>query len=167
MSTLTALARAIAAERGAAQPACAVRHVHISERPFVFIPLALAGEANAPLAALVGDSPQAPRLLTVAEPRDRDQRFDFAAELAAIVLRYIGSYLGSEETAAPGSPGSATRTHPSSWSRTRPAWPSPACSAGPPASAAPRALTLSRRPCPSSAAGSRSSASEPSIPPRP
>lgn len=99
MSTLTALARAIAAERGAAQPACAVRHVHISERPFVFIPLALAGEANAPLAALVGDSPQAPRLLTVAEPRDRDQRFDFAAELAAIVLRYVGSYLGSEETA--------------------------------------------------------------------
>ena len=99
MSTLTALARAIAAERGAAQPACAVRHVHISERPLVFIPLALAGEANAPLAAMVGDSPQAPRLLTVAEPRDRDQRFAFAAELAAIVLRYIGSYLGSEETA--------------------------------------------------------------------
>ena len=51
MSTLTALARAIAAERGAAQPACTVRHVHISERPLVFIPLALAGEANAPLAA--------------------------------------------------------------------------------------------------------------------
>jgi hypothetical protein len=28
--------------------------VHISHRPFVFIPLALAGEANAPLAAMVG-----------------------------------------------------------------------------------------------------------------
>jgi hypothetical protein len=33
--------------------------VHISERPLVFIPLALAGEANAPLAALACDSPQA------------------------------------------------------------------------------------------------------------
>jgi len=99
MSTLTSLARAIAAERGAAQPACAVRHLHISERPLVFIPLALAGEANAPLAAMVGDSPRAAHMLTVAEPRDRDQRFAFAAQLAAIVLRYIESYFGSEETA--------------------------------------------------------------------
>ena len=97
MSTLTSLARAIAAERGAAQPTCTVRHLHISERPLVFIPLALAGEANAPLAAMVGDSPRAAHMLTVAEPRDRDQRFAFAAQLAAIVLRYIESYFGSEE----------------------------------------------------------------------
>ncbi len=98
MSTLTALARALAVERGAAQPCCAVRHVHISDRPLVFVPLALAGEAGAPLAAMVGDRPQAARLLTVPEPRDRDQRFAFAAELAAIVLDYIGRYLSREET---------------------------------------------------------------------
>jgi hypothetical protein len=72
--------------------------VHISDRPLVFIPLALAGEANAPLAALIGDDPQAPRLLVVPEPRDRDQRFAFAAELATIVLHDIEGYLTAEET---------------------------------------------------------------------
>ena len=56
-STLTSLARAIAAERETAQPIRTVRHVHVSDRPLVFIPLALAGEANAPLAAMVGDDP--------------------------------------------------------------------------------------------------------------
>jgi hypothetical protein len=99
MSTLTAFARAIAAERGTAQPACTVRHVHISDRPLVFIPLGLAGEANAPLAAMVGSDPQAPRLLVVPEPRDRDQRFAFAAEFAAIVLAHVESYLTAEEMA--------------------------------------------------------------------
>ena len=56
-----------------------VRHVHVSDRPLVFIPLALAGEANAPLAAMVGDDAGAPRLLVVTQPRNRDQRFAFAA----------------------------------------------------------------------------------------
>lgn len=91
MSTLRALARAIAVERQEAQPVCAVRHVHISDRPLVFIPLVLAGEANAPLAAMLGDRSERPGFLFVAEPRDRDQRFAFAAELAAIVLPYIES----------------------------------------------------------------------------
>ena len=83
MSTLTP-SPAPSRPNGTAQPSCTVRHVHISDRPLVFIPLALAGEANAPLAAMVGDYPAAPRLLIVPEPRDRDQRFAFAAELAAI-----------------------------------------------------------------------------------
>jgi hypothetical protein len=98
MSTLTSLARAIAVERQTAQPICIVRHVHISEHPLVFIPLALAGEANAPLAVMIGDNRTTPELLTVAEPRDRDQRFAFAADPAAIVLEYITSYTGSQET---------------------------------------------------------------------
>src|SRR5579875_3050907 len=100
MSTLTSLARALAVERGEAQRSCAVRHVHISGRPLVFVPLALAGEANAPLAAMAGDDPQSPRLLVVAEPRDRDQRFAFAADLASVILPYIQSYFGAEETVA-------------------------------------------------------------------
>ena len=66
MSTLTSLARAQAVERGRAQSICVVRHVHVSDRPLVFVPLALAGEANAPLAAMIGDDPRAPRLLVVA-----------------------------------------------------------------------------------------------------
>src|SRR5208282_4102473 len=59
MSTLTSLARAIAAEREHAQPISTVRHLHISPRPLVLIPLALAGEAGAPLAAMVGADPRA------------------------------------------------------------------------------------------------------------
>lgn len=89
MSTLEALARALAVEREIAQPLTVCRHVHIGQQPLVFIPLAMAGEANAPLAALIGPAGRKPRLLTVAEPRDRDQRFAFAAELATILLGYL------------------------------------------------------------------------------
>jgi len=92
MSTLVALARALAAERGIAQPVCTARHVHVSDRPLVLIPLALAGEANAPLAAMVGTDPRSPRLLVVHQPRNRDQRFAFAARLAEIVLAHVGGY---------------------------------------------------------------------------
>jgi len=92
MSTLTALARALAAERGIAQPICTVRHVHVSDRPLVLIPLALAGEANAPLAVMVGADRQSPRLIVVHQPRNRDQRFAFAARLAGIVLAHVDSY---------------------------------------------------------------------------
>jgi hypothetical protein len=91
VSTLTSLARALAADRQVAQPACSVRHVHIAERPLIVIPLTLAGEANAPLAMMIGDNPDNPALLFVPEPRDRDQRFAFAAELAGILLSYIDS----------------------------------------------------------------------------
>ena len=105
MSTLTSLARAIAAERETAQPISTVRHVHVSSRPLVFIPLALAGEANAPLAAMVGDNPSAPNLLVVPEPRDRDQRFAFAAELAGLILPYVQSYAAAEEPTGGREPG--------------------------------------------------------------
>jgi len=97
VSTLTSLARAVAVAAGTAQRTCTVRHVHVGARPLVFVPLALAGEAGAPLAAMAGADPQAPTLLVVAEPRDRDQRFAFAADLAAVVLRYVEGYLAAEE----------------------------------------------------------------------
>lgn len=89
MTLLTSLARTLAAETGRAQPVRTVRHVHLSDRPLVFVPLKLAGEACAPLAALVGDDPGHPCLLTVYEPRDRTQRFAFAADLADIVLPFV------------------------------------------------------------------------------
>lgn len=92
MSTLTALARVIALAAGRAQQIATVRHIHLHERPFVFIPLALAGEANAPLAALVGDDRDAPRLRFVAQPRNRDQRFAFAAAVASDVLSYVDEF---------------------------------------------------------------------------
>ncbi|MEV4479115.1 hypothetical protein [Micromonospora coxensis] len=97
MSTLRALARAQAVAAGVAQPVATVRHLHLAERPLVLVPLGMAGEANAPLAALVGTAPDDGRLLIVPQPRNRDQRFRFAAELAAIVLPYLDSFRGVSE----------------------------------------------------------------------
>nr|BFE66037.1 hypothetical protein GCM10020063_105630 [Dactylosporangium thailandense] len=89
MSVLTALARAEAVESGRAQPLTTVRHTHVAERPLVLVPLALAGEAAAPLAAMVGTDRGSGRLLVVANPRDRTQRFQFVAQLAKIFLTYV------------------------------------------------------------------------------
>jgi hypothetical protein len=100
MSTLTSLARAQAVRAGRAQPIATVRHLHVHDRPLVLIPLTLAGEANAPLAAMAGDDPDAPRLLLVAQPRNRDQRFAFAAALAGIVVSYVDSFTGAVEAVA-------------------------------------------------------------------
>lgn len=110
MSTLTALARAEAFAGGRAVPIATVRHVHLAERPLVFVPLFMAGEAAAPLAALVGTGRDEPVLLSVPQPRDRDQRFAFLAELAGIVLELVGSLRGRTEPVA------ATRTR-EEWER--------------------------------------------------
>ncbi|PWR15885.1 hypothetical protein DKT69_08655 [Micromonospora sicca] len=99
MSTLRALAKAQALAAGVAQPVATVRHLHLAERPLVLVPLAMAGEANAPLAALVGAAPDEARLLIVPQPRNRQQRFAFAAELAGILLPYLDSFRGVTEAA--------------------------------------------------------------------
>ena len=93
MTLLTAFARAEAAAVGRAQRIRTVRHVHLSCRPLVVIPLQLAGEACAPLAVMLGDNPDKPRTLTVYEPRDRARRFEFAADLAEVVLGYLDGYI--------------------------------------------------------------------------
>jgi hypothetical protein len=102
VSVLTALARAQAVATGIAQPTCTARHLHVSDHPLVLIPLALAGEANAPLAAMVGDDPGSPRLLVVHQPRSRDQRFAFAAAMAQIVVGYVEAFCGAVETVTSG-----------------------------------------------------------------
>ncbi|MGX4692034.1 hypothetical protein [Streptomyces sp. JNUCC 63] len=99
MSLIATLTRLEAVRAGQAQPAATVRHRHLSERPLVFVPLTTAGEAGAPLGALVGTDRHAPRLLAVPQPRDRDLRFAFLAELADVVLPYIDSYAGTVEAA--------------------------------------------------------------------
>jgi hypothetical protein len=105
MSTLTALARAKATEQQVAQRVCTVRHVHLSKNPLVLIPLAFAGEANAPLAIMVGDSHKAPRLLTVAEPRDRTQRFELLGELAKTILQYLDTSADDPQILIPNAAG--------------------------------------------------------------
>ncbi|WP_030943907.1 hypothetical protein [Streptomyces sp. NRRL S-646] len=99
MSLITTLARLEACRTGRAQPAATVRHRHLSERPLVFVPLTTAGEAGAPLGALVGTDRDAPRLLAVPQPRDRDLRFAFLAELADVVLPYLDAYAQDVEAA--------------------------------------------------------------------
>lgn len=99
MSLITTLARLEAVSTGTAQPAATVRHRHLSGQPLVFVPLTTSGEAGAPLGALVGTDRDAPRLLVVPQPRDRDLRFAFLAELADVVLPYLDSYAGSVEAA--------------------------------------------------------------------
>ncbi|MFI6933321.1 hypothetical protein [Streptomyces sp. NPDC050287] len=99
MSLIATLARLEAVSTGRAQPAATVRHRRLAERPLVFVPLTTAGEAGAPLGALVGTDRDAPRLLVVPQPRDRDLRFAFLAELADIVLPYVDTYAESVEAA--------------------------------------------------------------------
>ncbi|MGI5455097.1 hypothetical protein ACQEWB_18330 [Streptomyces sp. CA-249302] len=99
MSLISTLARLEAVTTGRAQPAATVRHRHLSARPLVFVPLTTAGEAGAPLGALVGTERDAPRLLAVPQPRDRDLRFAFLAELADVVLPYIDGYAEDVEAA--------------------------------------------------------------------
>ncbi|OON76997.1 hypothetical protein [Streptomyces tsukubensis] len=102
MSLITTLARLEAVRDGRARPIATVRHRHLSERPLVLVPLTTAGEAGAPLGALVGTDRDAPRLLTVAQPRDRELRFAFLAELAATVLPYVDGFASDVEAAERG-----------------------------------------------------------------
>ncbi|MEU9990360.1 hypothetical protein AB0E10_26880 [Streptomyces sp. NPDC048045] len=99
MSLIATLARLEAVSTGHAQPAATVRHRRLSDRPLVLVPLTTAGEAGAPLGALVGTDRDAPRLLVVPQPRDRDLRFAFLADLADVVLPYLDSYQEDVETA--------------------------------------------------------------------
>ncbi|WP_406357982.1 hypothetical protein [Streptomyces sp. NBC_01635] len=66
-----------------------VRHDHLDDRPFVLVPLRLAGKACAPPAALAGIDPAHPMSLTVRQPRDRAERFGFVERLAALLLPYL------------------------------------------------------------------------------
>ncbi|MFF3734672.1 hypothetical protein ACFYXM_31405 [Streptomyces sp. NPDC002476] len=92
MSLISTLARLEAVESGRARPLATVRHRHLTDRPLVLVPLTTAGEAGAPLGALVGTDRDAPRLLAVPQPRDRDLRFSFLADLADAVLPHIEAY---------------------------------------------------------------------------
>ncbi|MFG3405934.1 hypothetical protein [Streptomyces sp. NPDC048142] len=122
MSLITTLARLEAVDTGRAQPLATVRHRHLTARPLVLVPLTTAGEAGAPLGALVGTDRDAPRLLAVAQPRDRDLRFAFLAELAEAVLPHIEAYADVVEPAGQGGasrPKAGGETHPATGESTK------------------------------------------------
>ncbi|MEV4741061.1 hypothetical protein [Streptomyces sp. NPDC049555] len=97
MSLIGTLARLEAVRDGRATPLATVRHRHLAERPLVLVPLTTAGEAGAPLGAMVGTDRDAPRLLIVPQPRDRDLRSAFLAELADALLPHIEEHLDATE----------------------------------------------------------------------
>ncbi|WP_395109173.1 hypothetical protein [Actinomadura sp. SCN-SB] len=105
MSVLSSLAQLEAAATGRAQPLATVRHCHLTDAPLVMIPLKLAGEAAAPLAVMLGTDRDDPLLLAVPQPRNRDLRFSFAAELAKPVLNHVEVGRGDVEELPPGKDG--------------------------------------------------------------
>lgn len=98
MSALKVIATLQAAVDRRAVPLTSVRHTHISDRPFMVIPLGLAGEACAPLAALVGGSRDTPSLLFAPQPKNRTDRFQLTANLAELLLPYVESFTATTET---------------------------------------------------------------------
>lgn len=92
MSMLSTLARMQAIRSGRAEPLATVRHRHLGERPMVVVPLATLGEANAPLAVMLGTDRERPVLLTVPQPLDPDRRLAFLAALADELLPYLESF---------------------------------------------------------------------------
>jgi hypothetical protein len=91
------LARAEAVAAGRAVPAATVRHTHLGERPVVLVPLTTAGEAGAPLGAMVGTDRDEPTLLVVPQPLDRELRFGFFAGLASVLLPVLAEYADDTE----------------------------------------------------------------------
>jgi len=98
VSVLQALGRAEAVAGGRAVPAATVLHRWLAERPLVLVLLTTAGEAGAPLAAMAGTDREAPRLLVVPQPLDRDLRFGFFGELADVLLPLLEEYGERTET---------------------------------------------------------------------
>ena len=98
MSTLGIVAVLEASVTGRAVPVTTVRHIHVADRPLVLVPLVLAGEACAPIAALVGSDRDRPELLVVPQPKNRTDRFRFTAELAHLLLPYFESFTGTSES---------------------------------------------------------------------
>ncbi|MEU8459611.1 hypothetical protein [Streptomyces sp. NPDC029003] len=111
MSLLNTVARLQAVRAGRAQPLATVRHRHLSDAPLVFVPLTTAGEAGAPLGAMVGTDRGDPRILVIPQPRDRDLRWEFLAELARQVMPYLDGYADAVE------PAQRTETDPESGKR--------------------------------------------------
>ncbi|WP_460370401.1 hypothetical protein, partial [Actinocorallia lasiicapitis] len=98
MSLISALARMEALATGRAQPLATRRHFRLADEPLVVIPLKLAGEAAAPLAAMVGTARHEPRLILAPQPRNRDQRFALFGELGDVLLKEIAAKQAGTET---------------------------------------------------------------------
>lgn len=100
MTLLAALARLEAATAGRAVPLSRVRHRRLSSTPLVIVPLTLAGDPAAPVAVATGITRGRLQLLTVPQPRNREQRLQLLTRLAQTVLQYITDRQQSTESVA-------------------------------------------------------------------
>ncbi len=72
------------------------RHVHISPRPMVIIGYHLAGDIGAPLALIWGtDRTARPHSVVVAEPRNRQLRFDALETFGQSLVEYLSGYVAT------------------------------------------------------------------------
>ncbi|BCJ72417.1 hypothetical protein CS0771_19610 [Catellatospora sp. IY07-71] len=88
--------RLLALSRARAVPAASRAHRHLSPRPWVLSGYHLAGEPSAPVAIRYGSFRDSPKLLTIAEPRDRKQRFAALGALARDLATYLSRYTVTE-----------------------------------------------------------------------
>ncbi|GHJ50216.1 hypothetical protein Cs7R123_75580 [Catellatospora sp. TT07R-123] len=88
--------RLLALQQRRAVPAASRAHRHLSPRPWVLVGYHLAGEPSAPVAIRYGSFRGQPKLLVVAEPRDRDQRFAALGALARDLATYLSRYTETE-----------------------------------------------------------------------
>ncbi|MEU7819985.1 hypothetical protein [Catellatospora sp. NPDC049133] len=88
--------RLLALSQGRAVPAASRAHRHLSPRPWLLTGYHLAGEPSAPVAIRYGSFRDSPKLLTVAEPRDRALRFAALGGLARDLATYLSRYTVTE-----------------------------------------------------------------------
>lgn len=89
MSLLASLLRMRAAATGNAQPTSRLRHLHLSDRPLMVLPLRQPGAAARPLAVMLGTDPDSPELL-LAPPTGSDT--PMLTALASRVTSYIAEH---------------------------------------------------------------------------
>ncbi|MFD0595844.1 hypothetical protein ACFQZ4_28985 [Catellatospora coxensis] len=88
--------RLLALSQARAVPAASRAHRHLSPRPWLLTGYHLAGEPSAPVAIRYGSFRDSPKLLTVAEPRDRALRFAALGGLARDLATYLSRYTVTE-----------------------------------------------------------------------